>query len=138
MKACTGPTVTTEIPGRQSAPELAPEPLAGLYLKLTKCWRVLFGDALPSGKGSHGLGAWGCPGLSELDPAQDRGFDPQWQSFRLLHVHLEEAEATRGPSPQEHWLPSIQDSRAASWPSGVSERVSPLSRGSQALVTPPA
>ena len=58
MKACTGPTVTTEIPDRQSAPELAPEPLAGLCLKLTKCWRVLFGDALPSSKGSHGLGTW--------------------------------------------------------------------------------
>ena len=43
MKARTGPTVMTEIPDRQSAPELAPEPLAGLCLKLTKCWRVLFG-----------------------------------------------------------------------------------------------
>lgn len=41
-------------------------------------------------------------GLSKLDPAQDRGFDPQCQSCRPLHIHLEEAEATRGPSPQEH------------------------------------
>ena len=74
MKACRGPTVTTEIPGRQSASELALEPLAGLYLKLTKCWRVLFGDALPTGKGSHGLRAWGCLGLVWTGP---------WPGLRL-------------------------------------------------------
>lgn len=99
---------------------------------------MLFGASLPGALDPEALGPAAVGDTSELDPVQDRDFDAQCLASRLLHIHPEEAQATGGPSPQGHCLPLHPGHQNGSlgFQSGFLSRI--LSRGSWALLTPPA